>query len=62
MDYQYRIFAPYRVYPLGVHVDHQHGIVIGFAIDKGVDLWFNQQQTGKFISNLYHSMAMLILI
>ena len=40
-DYQYHIFAPYRVCPLGAHVDHQHGLVTGFAIDKGVDLWFN---------------------
>ena len=22
-------------------MDHQHGLVTGFAIDKGVDLWFN---------------------
>ena len=41
MDYQYHIFAPYRVCPLGAHVDHQHGLVTGFAINKGVDLWFN---------------------
>lgn len=41
MYYQYHIFAPYRVCPLGAHVDHQHGLVTGFAIDKGVDLWFN---------------------
>ena len=27
--------------PLGAHVDHQHGLVTGFAIDKGVDLWFD---------------------
>ena len=40
-DYQYHIFAPYRVCPLGAHVDHQHGLVTGFAIDKGVDLWLN---------------------
>ena len=40
-EYQYHIFAPYRVCPLGAHVDHQHGLVTGFAIDKGVDLWFN---------------------
>ena len=26
---------------MGAHVDHQHGLVTGFAIDKGVDLWFN---------------------
>ena len=35
------IFSPYRVCPLGAHVDHQHGLVTGFAIDKGVDLWFD---------------------
>ena len=39
-DYQYHIFSPYRVCPLGAHVDHQHGLVTGFAIDKGVDLWW----------------------
>jgi galactokinase/galacturonokinase len=39
-EYQYHIFSPYRVCPLGAHVDHQHGLVTGFAIDKGVDLWF----------------------
>ena len=44
MNYQYHIFAPYRVCPLGAHVDHQHGLVTGFAIDKGVDLWFNVRQ------------------
>ena len=26
---------------MGAHVEHQHGLVTGFAIDKGVDLWFN---------------------
>lgn len=41
MEYQYHIFSPYRVCPLGAHVDHQHGLVTGFAINKGVDLWFN---------------------
>lgn len=35
-----KIFSPYRVCPLGAHVDHQHGLVSGFAIDKGVELWF----------------------
>ena len=40
-DYEYHIFSPYRVCPIGAHVDHQHGLVTGFAIDKGVDLWFN---------------------
>ena len=36
-----KIFSPYRVCPLGAHVDHQHGLVSGFAIDKGVELLFS---------------------
>lgn len=47
MEYQYHIFSPYRVCPLGAHVDHQHGIVTGFAIDKGVDLWFTPNPDGQ---------------
>lgn len=43
-DYQHHIFSPYRVCPLGAHVDHQHGLVTGFAIDKGVDLWFDVRE------------------
>lgn len=49
-DYQYHIFSPYRVCPLGAHVDHQHGLVTGFAIDKGVDLYFDvrgQMEDGR---------------
>ena len=45
-NYQYHIFSPYRVCPLGAHVDHQHGLVTGFAIDKGVDLWFDIRTDG----------------
>ena len=45
--YQYHIFSPYRVCPLGAHVDHQHGLVTGFAIDKGVDLWFTPSEDGR---------------
>ncbi len=43
----YHIFSPYRVCPLGAHVDHQHGLVTGFAIDKGVDLWFDVNDDSK---------------
>ncbi len=43
---QFHIFSPYRVCPLGAHVDHQHGLVTGFAIDKGVDLWFDVNVDG----------------
>ena len=44
---QYQIFSPYRVCPLGAHVDHQHGIVTGFAFDKGVDLAFTPTDDGE---------------
>lgn len=33
-------YCPYRVCPLGAHVDHQLGVVTGFAIDKGVKLTY----------------------
>ena len=46
---QYHIFSPYRVCPLGAHVDHQHGLVTGFAIDKGVDLWFDVREDSKVV-------------
>lgn len=46
-NYQYHIFSPYRVCPLGAHIDHQHGLVTGFAINKGVDLWFNVRQDNE---------------
>ncbi len=47
MDFQYHIFSPYRVCPLGAHVDHQHGLVTGFAFNKGVDLWFTPTEDGS---------------
>ena len=50
-EYQYHIFSPYRVCTLGAHVDHQHGLVTGFAIDKGVDLNFDIREDNKVV---YH--------
>ncbi len=44
---KYHIFSPYRVCPLGAHVDHQHGLVMGFAFDKGVDLCFSPTEDGE---------------
>ena len=49
MEYQYHIFSPYRICPIGAHVDHQHGLVTGFAINKGVDLWFNGREDTRVI-------------
>lgn len=44
----YNIFTPYRVCPLGAHVDHQLGQVTGFAIDRGVNLEFDVTEDGIF--------------
>lgn len=41
-----KVFCPYRVCPLGAHVDHQHGLITGFALDKGVDLLFSVTHSG----------------
>jgi len=57
-NYQYHIFSPYRVCPLGAHVDHQHGLVTGFAINKGVDLWWTPSGSpclgGEYPENHVH--------
>ena len=42
------IHTPYRVCPLGAHVDHQLGEVTGFAIDRGVNLEFDITEDGTF--------------
>src|SRR6476660_9324806 len=34
------VLAPYRVCPLGAHVDHQLGMVTGLTIDAGILLAF----------------------
>ena len=39
-------FTPYRVCPLGAHVDHQLGKITGFAIDKGVHIAYGPKQNG----------------
>lgn len=44
--YENKIFCPYRVCPLGAHVDHQLGLVTGFALDKGITLEFNATTDG----------------
>lgn len=40
-------FCPYRICPLGAHVDHQKGMVTGFAINKGIHLDFEVTQDGS---------------
>ena len=37
---KHTIFCPYRVCPIGAHVDHQFGKITGFAIDKGITITY----------------------
>lgn len=39
-------FCPYRICPLGAHVDHQLGKVTGFAINKGIHIAYSSKQNG----------------
>lgn len=39
-------FTPYRICPLGAHVDHQLGKITGFAIDKGIYVAYGPKQNG----------------
>ena len=39
-------FCPYRVCPLGAHVDHNLGKVTGLAIDKGINIAYGPKQNG----------------
>lgn len=40
------VFCPYRICPIGAHVDHQLGKVTGLAIDKGIYIAYNAKQNG----------------
>ncbi|MBQ7160988.1 MAG: GHMP kinase, partial [Clostridia bacterium] len=35
-----KVFAPYRICPMGAHIDHQYGLITGFAIDHGIELYY----------------------
>ncbi len=43
---QYTAFTPYRVCPIGAHVDHQLGKITGFAIDKGIHIAYGPKENG----------------
>ena len=43
------VVCPYRVCPLGAHVDHQLGVITGFAIDKGVHFEFEPTNDGRVL-------------
>lgn len=39
-------FCPYRVCPIGAHVDHQLGKITGLAIDRGIHIAYRPKQNG----------------
>ena len=41
-----KTFCPYRVCPIGAHSDHQYGLVSGFAIDKGITIYYTPDESG----------------
>lgn len=46
-----QVYSPYRVCPVGAHIDHQNGHITGFAINKGVTLLYMATESG--IINLF---------
>ncbi|MGI6705870.1 MAG: galactokinase family protein [Clostridia bacterium] len=40
------VYSPYRICPLGAHVDHQHGWVTGMALDHGIEFVFSPREDG----------------
>ncbi len=39
-------FSPYRVCPIGAHIDHQLGKITGLALDKGINIAYGPKQNG----------------
>ena len=39
-------FCPYRICPIGAHVDHNHGKITGLAIDKGISIAYAPKRNG----------------
>jgi galactokinase len=38
--------SPLRVCPLGAHIDHQHGLVTGIALNESIDMVYNPTDSG----------------
>ena len=38
-------YCPYRIAPLGAHIDHQNGSINGFAIDKGIHIAYGDKES-----------------
>lgn len=45
-DPEHLSFCPYRISPLGAHIDHQLGKINGLAIDKGIHIAYSLKTNG----------------
>ncbi len=52
-------FCPYRVYPIGAHVDHNLGKITGLAIDKGINIAYGPKQSGVARHSIFIKKLML---
>jgi len=41
------IYSPYRICPLGAHIDHQLGMVLGTTINRGIHFRFAPDKEGN---------------
>ncbi len=41
------VFCPYRICPVGAHVDHNLGVVTGLALNEGITVAYRRDDTGK---------------
>ena len=39
-------FCPYRISPLGAHIDHQYGKINGLALDRGIHIAYSPKRNG----------------
>ena len=44
-----KTFCPYRICPLGAHIDHQYGVVSGTSVDIGITFEYEEINSSKII-------------
>lgn len=44
-----KTFCPYRICPLGAHIDHQYGVVSGTSVDIGITFEYEENNSSKII-------------
>ncbi|MDE5565848.1 MAG: hypothetical protein K2I77_02570 [Anaeroplasmataceae bacterium] len=44
-----KTFCPYRICPLGAHIDHQYGVVSGTSVDIGITFEYEELNSSKII-------------